>query len=105
MFTLDFPRPTYLEVQDGTEKPLSESKLTHDTPHDTPHVKRLLSVHQDEITRGELMELLELKDRMYFSKEYLAPALQGGFIEMTIPDKPKSKLQKYRLTEKGRKIA
>jgi ATP-dependent DNA helicase RecG len=51
------------------------------------------------------MELLELKDRMYFSKEYLAPALQGGFIEMTIPDKPKSKLQKYRLTEKGRKIA
>jgi ATP-dependent DNA helicase RecG len=57
------------------------------------------------MTRGDLMELLELKDRMYFSKKYLAPALQSGFIEMTIPDKPKSKLQKYRLTEKGRKIA
>jgi ATP-dependent DNA helicase RecG len=109
MFTLDFPRPTYLEVQDGTEKPLSESRTPHDTPHDTPHVtphvERLLSVLRDEMTRGELMELLELKDRMYFSKEYLAPALQGGFIEMTIPDKPKSKLQKYRLTEKGQKIA
>ena len=51
------------------------------------------------------MEKLELKDRMYFSKEFLEPALQDGFIEMTIPDKPKSKLQKYRLTEKGQKVA
>jgi len=53
------------------------------------------------MTRAELMTLLELKDRMYFSKKYLTPALQGGFIEMTIPEKPKSKLQKSRLTEKG----
>ncbi len=40
------------------------------------------------------MESLGLKDRKYFSKEYLTPALHAGLIEMTIPDKPKSKLQK-----------
>jgi ATP-dependent DNA helicase RecG len=35
----------------------------------------------------------------------LYPALEQGLIEMTMPDKPTSKLQQYRLTESGRAIA
>jgi ATP-dependent DNA helicase RecG len=35
---------------------------------------------------------------------YLEPALQLDLIEMTIPDKPRSSKQKYRLTQKGRDI-
>ena len=33
---------------------------------------------------------------------HIAPLVQAGFIEMTVPGKPNSKLQKYRLTRKGR---
>ena len=40
-------------------------------------------------------------DREHFRKDYLAPALTTGLAEMTIPDKPNSRLQKYRLTDKG----
>lgn len=32
----------------------------------------------------------------------MKPALAEELIEMTIPDKPNSRLQKYRLTDKGR---
>ena len=54
-----------------------------------------------EMSRTELQEKLNVKERAYFSKQYLTPALNMGIIEMTILCKPKSKNQKYRLTKKG----
>ena len=53
---------------------------------------------------AEIMEFLELKDRMHFVSDYLQPALNAGFIEMTIPDKPRSSKQKYRLIGQGKRI-
>lgn len=37
-------------------------------------------------------------------KNYLQPLRDAGWLEMTIPDKPRSSRQKYRLTEKGREL-
>lgn len=56
------------------------------------------------LTRNELQSSLKLKDAEHFRKTYLLPALSAGFIEMTIPDKPRSSKQRYRLTEQGRKV-
>ena len=64
----------------------------------TPQVNALLAVLQGEMTRHELMERLGLKDRKNFSENYLQPALKHGMIKMTIPEKPNSRVQKYRLT-------
>ena len=70
----------------------------------TPQVEKTVRFVQGEMSRAELMESLDLKDRMHFSQEYLFPALDAGVLEMTIPDKPTSSKQKYRLTEKGRTL-
>ncbi len=37
----------------------------------------------------------------HFRKAFLNPAIEAGLVEMTIPDKPRSSRQKYRLTHKG----
>jgi predicted transcriptional regulator len=52
--------------------------------------------------RAELQEKVGLSDRKSFTKNYLNPALEQGLIEMTIPEKPNSRLQKYRLTGAGK---
>ena len=41
------------------------------------------------------MQKLDLSNRPTFRKNYLQPALDVGFIERTIPDKPNSRLQRY----------
>ena len=61
-------------------------------------VKRLILVMgQDEYTLAELMQLLDLSHRATFQKNYLNPAIEAELIKRTIPDKPKSSKQKYRL--------
>ena len=72
-----------------------------DTMEITMEVQKLIIVCHGEKTRNELMIKLGLKGRDNFGKLYLQPALKENIIEMTIPDKPNSRLQKYRLAKKG----
>ncbi len=63
----------------------------------TDQVRALLDALGDEELSGlELMGRLGLSHRPTFRQNYLAPALEAGVVERTIPDKPQSRLQKYR---------
>ena len=73
------------------------------TPQVTGEVMRFLPLCVTPKSRKEFQEDLGVKDVEHFRKAYLLPALESGFIERTIPDKPRSSKQKYRLTEKGKK--
>ncbi|MBU2737337.1 AlbA family DNA-binding domain-containing protein [Acidithiobacillus concretivorus] len=64
----------------------------------------LLAMGERSWSRKALMEKLSLKGRDNFEKLYLAPALAQGLIERTIPDKPNSRLQQYRLTAQGKEL-
>ena len=76
------------------------------TPPVTPPVKSLLVLLKKKGQLGAqlIREGLRLKDRTHAREAYINPALKSGFIEMTIPDKPKSSLQEYRLTAKGKRV-
>ena len=73
----------------------------HASDHVSVQVEKLVSVLIGEMGRSELQELLSIKNRDYFRTNYLNPAISNGYIELTIPDKPNSQNQKYRLTAKG----
>lgn len=78
------------------------SQSDYDTDHvsdqENDYVKRLLTVlNGKELSITEIMLQLGLKHKPTFRKNYLNPALEKGLIERTIPDKPKSKNQKYRI--------
>ena len=61
----------------------------------------MLRVVSGDMTRKQIQEALGLRHEDYFRKAYLLPALRAGLIEMTLPDKPRSSKQRYRLTPAG----
>ena len=62
---------------------------------------KLLKAMAGEMSRQQIQHALGLKHEDHFRKAYLLPALKAKLIEMTIPDKPHSKNQRYRLTPEG----
>ena len=46
-------------------------------------------------SRKEMQEFMGLAGRRNFSEKYIKPLLRAGKIEMTVPDKPNSRNQKY----------
>ncbi|MCX6279406.1 MAG: putative DNA binding domain-containing protein [Bacteroidetes bacterium] len=83
---------------------INTEKQKFDTLELSDSVQTLLMIVDGEMTHEQLLMKLNLKHKPSFRKLYLAPALKSGIIEMTIPDKPNSRYQKYRLTEKGKKM-
>jgi ATP-dependent DNA helicase RecG len=56
------------------------------------------------VSRETLQEAAVIRHREHFRKAHLEPALNAGLLERTIPDKPRSSKQRYRITEAGRRL-
>ena len=69
-----------------------------------PEVVRLLRCVFGDMSRGDLQEAIGLRDAEHFRKSYIIPALEIKAIEMTIPEKPTSSKQKYRISSVGERI-
>jgi ATP-dependent DNA helicase RecG len=96
----DFEAQSAEKVERGEQPPTVAPTVA---PTVTPTVGMLLALLQKngECSSMDIRQALGLKDRSHTHKSYLQPALVAGYIEMTLSEKPNSRLQKYRLTEKG----
>ena len=50
----------------------------------------------------QILHALGLSDRKSFRERYLLPALDRALVEMTHPESPTARNQRYRLTARGR---
>ena len=74
------------------------------SPQVSPQVEELVRVLVGEMARAQIQAALGLSDRKSFIARYLQPALAAGLIEVTRPEQPTSRLQKYRLSNAGREV-
>ena len=77
------------EAQVGTKSGLSQDQV------------EILRLCRRERTLIELMNAIGRRNRTKFRDSFIKPLLEKGFLVLTIPDKPQSRLQRYRTTAHG----
>ena len=88
------------EVGNEIRNKLSTQKLTKTLTK----ILDIIDYLETEKSRIELFEFLGLENQTLNFKTNIKPLIDCGLIEMTLPDKPQSRYQKYRLTVKGKKL-
>ena len=63
----------------------------------------LKALENATLARREIFAAIDISGDSRSYKRHIAPLVSAGFIEMTIADTPNSKLQKYRITLKGKR--
>jgi predicted transcriptional regulator len=66
------------------------------------HLLVLKSLEAGSLSRKDIFAAIGMNGDTRSFKRNIEPLLNGGLIEMTVPDKPNSRLQRYRLTDKGK---
>jgi ATP-dependent DNA helicase RecG len=111
-FTITFPRP--VEARVGVESKISQTRVQGaespilqiagvESGVESAMAARILRF-LEKTPRGKREIALNLgKERpSRYLNDLVKRLLEHGWLEYTIPDKPTSRLQKYRLTDKGR---
>jgi predicted transcriptional regulator len=66
-------------------------------------VRILRACASGPMSKTALLQAAGLANAYLNYKRHIVPLLDSGLLEPTIPNKPNSRLQQYRLTENGRK--
>ena len=64
----------------------------------------LKALENKSLSRKDIFAAIEMNGDSRSYRRNIEPLLTDGFIEMTVPDKPNSRLQKYRLTDAGKTV-
>lgn len=90
------------------------SKTYHDAYHVNDHENRPLTTSEfrlltvlgqhGALSAADLRKAMKIKNSSDLRERYLRPLSRQGYVEFTIPGAARSRLQNYRLTDKGKMI-
>ncbi len=83
---------------------LKGRQVTKSLTRSVTKIIELIDFLATEKSREEIFRFLEIDNQTKNFNTNIKPLLDYGIIEKTVPDKPRSRNQKYRLTAKGRKL-
>ena len=89
----NMPAPVFIDRRGAFKVIFYKKTIVQDKSADL--AQEIISYCRTPRTREELAEQFEFETPSYFIKTYLYPLIQAGKIKMSLPDKPKSKYQKY----------
>lgn len=96
----DMSQDVSQDVSQDDEKILADWLNTNSTKQ----VWSILKLAAEPSEMRQLQETVGETNKRRFALKYIKPLISIGWLEMTIPDKPTSKLQRYRLTTQGKHI-
>ena len=65
------------------------------------HMRILLALKDGEMASSEIVKVIDGIAPNNLRRRYMRYLLDAGYVEYTIPRKPNSRMQKYRITSKG----
>jgi ATP-dependent DNA helicase RecG len=98
IFITEFPR--LVITKEKVEEPTSGAQLGAQSGAQSDQILKLLE--SGPFSANELANRLELESKTGAFKRSIKELIDRNLIEYTLPDKPNSRLQKYRLTSKGK---
>lgn len=101
---MTFPSSERVTEQVGTKSGLSWDQVESKSGLSRQEIHQITEFCVESKSLIEIMELFNWSNRTKFRNKYIAPLLETDLLEMTVPDKPNSRLQKYRLTIVGKRL-
>ena len=101
---IEFTLSALYDIISSQEKHQVRHKDKHQVQLSDTQIEVLKALVNITLSRKEIFVKIGMNGDSRSFKRHIEPLLADGFIEMTVPDKPNSRLQKYRLTDSGKEF-
>ncbi len=99
---IEFTLSSLYDIIAAQEKHQVRHKEKHQVQLSDTQIEVLKALKKTTLSRKEIFAAIGMNGDSRSFKRHIEPLLADGFIKMTVPDKPNSRLQKYRLTDSGK---
>lgn len=99
---IEFTLLAVLDTIADQEKHQVKHEDKHQVELTSTQIDVLKSIEDKALSRKEIFAAIGMNGDSRSFKRHIEPLIEAGLIKMTVPDKPNSRLQKYRLTDSGK---